>query len=165
MRGRILSIKKTTILKLSFVLNLLLFVVMSILSFVVIKNNDLWFFMFCIFIGLHLIIKSMLFKFDSSCYFGSLLLSIGLMYVYCILLNITNFYPTFLIMSFAFASFITGFFFKQTFHYLLFFSLIFVSLDLLFYSINFISIWIFLAILSLIVILLICKYLIIRTGE
>lgn len=158
MRGRILTIKKTTILRLSFILNILFFVASSIISFLVIKNNDLWFFMFCIFIGTHLIIKGILFKFDSSCYFGSLLLAIGLMYIYCLCLNILNFYPVFLVISFSLSSFLTGFFFKQQFHYYLSFSLYFLSLDLLFYMINLISIWIFLAILAVIVVLLVCKY-------
>lgn len=162
MRGRILTIKKTTILRLSFVFNFLMFLVMSVLSLVVIKNYDLWFFMFCIFIGLHLLIRSVLFKFDSSCYFGTLLLSIGLLYIYCLGFNITNFYANFIVLSFALASFITAFFFKQTFHYILSFSLIFVALDLLFYTINFISIWIFLAIITVIVLLLVCKYFAIR---
>ena len=162
MRGRIFTIKKTTLLRLSFIINLVLFIVMSAISFFVIRNYNLWFFMFCIFIGLHLILKSMLFKFDSSCYFGTLLFLLGLMYIYTIVFNITNFYVVFIVIAFALASFFTGFFFKQSFHYFLSFSLYFVSLDMLFYLINFISIWIFLALLALIVILLICKYLTIK---
>ncbi len=159
MRGRILTIKKTTILKLSFVLNLILFAIMTVLSFVVIKDNDLWFFMFCIFVGLHLIIRSGLFKFDSSCYFGSLLFMVGIFYIYCQGLNIINFFPVFLILAFSISSFVTAFFYKQNFHYYLSFSLYFLSADLLFFMINFISLWFFLAILGVIVLLLVGRYL------
>ena len=134
MRGRILSIKKTTILKLSFVINILLFQVSSVLSFVLVKNYDLWFFAFCIFIGLHLIIKSCLFKFDSSCYFGTMLLTVGLFYVYCSMLSIINFYPVFITLSMSLASFFTAFFYKQNFHLYFFRIISFVNFSSFFYD-------------------------------
>lgn len=162
MRGRILSIKKTTILKLSFVINILLFLVSSVLSFVLVKNYDLWFFAFCIFIGLHLIIKSCLFKFDSSCYFGTMLLTVGLFYVYCSMLSIINFYPVFITLSMSLASFFTAFFYKQNFHYYISFALYLLSIFLLFFMINYISLWIFLAILACLVLLLVGRYLLIN---
>ena len=157
MRGRIFTIKKTTILRLSFIINLLLFVASSVISFFVIKNYNLWFFMFCLFIGLHLIIRSFLFKFDSSCYFGFLLLFVGIFYLYCLLLNLAM-YPLFILLSFSIASYLTAFFYKQSFHYFLSISLILVDIGLLLYMINIITIWIFLAIMLAVVILLICRY-------
>lgn len=157
MRGRIFTIKKTTILRLSFIINLLLFVASSVISFFVIKNYNLWFFMFCLFIGLHLIIRSFLFKFDSSCYFGFLLLFVGIFYLYCLFLNLAM-YPLFILLSFSIASYLTAFFYKQNFHYFLSISLILVDIGLLLYMINIITIWIFLAIILAVVILLICRY-------
>ncbi len=159
MKGRIFTIKKTTILKLSFIFNVLLFITSSLISFLVIKNYNLCFFMFCIFIGLHLLIRSFLFRFDSSCYFGFLLLFIGGFYLYCLLLNLQEFYSVFLLMSFSLASYLTAFFYQQNFQYYLSFSLIFVSIDLFLYLLNIISILIFLAIILLIVVLLLCRYL------
>ena len=157
MRGRIFTIKKTTILRLSFIINLLLFVASSLISFFVIKNYNLWFFMFCLFIGLHLIIRSFLFKFDSSCYFGFLLLFVGIFYLYCLFFNLSM-YPLFILLSFSIASYLTAFFYKQNFHYFLSISLILVDIGLLLYMINIITIWIFLAIILAVVILLICRY-------
>ena len=157
MRGRIFTIKKTTILRLSFIINLLLFVASSLISLFVIKNYNLWFFMFCLFIGLHLIIRSFLFKFDSSCYFGFLLLFVGIFYLYCLFLNLLM-YPLFILLSFSIASYLTAFFYKQNFHYFLSISLILVDIGLLLYMINIITIWIFLAIILAVVILLICRY-------
>ena len=159
MRGRIFTIKKTTILRLSFILNTLFFIISTLLSFLVIKNYDLWFFTFCIFVGLHLIVRSFLFRLDSSCYFGSLLLLIGAFYIYCLLFDILSFYTVFLTVAFSLASYLTAYFCNQNFHYYLSFSLFFVSIGLMLYLINLISIWIFLAIIAVIMILLVCKYL------
>ncbi len=158
MRGRIFTIKKTTILRLSFIVNLLFFIASSLISFLVIKDYNLCFFMFCFFIGFHLIIKSILFKFDSSFYFGALLLFIGIFYVYCLLLNILPYYSLFVVLSFSLSSYLTGYVYKQIYHYYLSFSLFFVNIGLLLYLINLISVWIFLAIILTVVILLLCKY-------
>lgn len=162
MKGRIFTIKKTTILRLSFILNVLLFIISSLISFFVIKNYNLWFFMFCIFIGLHLLIRSFLFKFDSSCYFGFLLLFVGGFYLYCLLLKLSAFYPIFLVLAFSLASYFTAFIYHQNFQYFLSFSLIFVSVGLLLYMLNMISIYIFLAIILVVVLLLLCRYIFIK---
>lgn len=158
MKGRLFTIKKTTLLRLSFIINILLFITSSLIDFLVIKNYNLWFFVFCIFIGLHLLIRSFLFKFDSSCYFGFLLLFVGGFYLYCLLLKLVEFYPVFLIISFSLASYFTAFIYKQNFQYYLSFSLIFVALGLVLYLINLISILIFVAIILAVVLLLVCRY-------
>lgn len=158
MNGRILTIKKTTILKLSFILNALFFVASCLISFLFIKDYNLWFFTFCIFMGLHQIIRSALFRVDSSCYFGVLLLFIGIFYIYCQGLHIENYISIFMLFAFVFASYFTGHFFDQSFHKILSLSLIFSDIALFFYLLNMISIWIFLAIILASVLLLVCRY-------
>lgn len=161
MRGRIFKIKKTTLLKLSFCINLLFYIIFTILSFICINIPNLWFFGFCFFIGVYLIIRSILFALDSSCYFGILLLCIGLFNYYSSLFDIINFGVVFVVLSFSIASLFTYYFFNQTFHLFLSISIYFVALDVFVFILNLISIWIFLAILSIVVISLISRYLII----
>lgn len=158
MNGRILTIKKTTILKLSFILNALLFIVSCFLSFLVIKDYNLWFFTFCIFMGIHQIVRSALFRVDSSCYFGVLLFFIGIFYIYCLVLHIEYYISIFILFAFIFASYFTGYFFSQTFHKILSISLFFSDIALFFYLLNMISLWIFLAIILINVLLLIGRY-------
>lgn len=158
MRSRVLSIKKSTLLALSLTVNIILFATVSVLFCYFLGNYNLWFYVFCLFVGLHLINKSLLFKFDSSCYFGVLLFLIGLLYFLSFYFQITNFYSVFILLSFCFASFVTFSFFKQSFHLFLAISLLFVSIGLLLYLINFVSIWIFLAIISLSMVLLVIRY-------
>ncbi len=122
------------------------------------KQYNFWFFIFCINIGFHLIIKSIFFKFDSACYFGVLLFLLGCFYFYCYYIEISYFYPVFILISFALSSLITFYCFKQPYHFVLSFSLFFVTIGLLFFLINQISIWIFLAIILISVILLIIAY-------
>ena len=158
MRGRLLSIKKTTLLRLSFIISIILFITATTLTTILTREYDLWFFIFCITIGLHLIIRSILFKFDSSCYFGCLLFFVGVLYVYCLCLNILSHYLVFVIIAFSLASLLTAYFFKQPFHYFLAYSLFFLTIGLSLYLINFISLWIFLAIIGVVVISLICRF-------
>ena len=158
MHSRFLSIKKSSWLSLSLVVNSMLFIGASLSFCLLLKNYDLWFFAFCFFVGLHLIFKSYLFKFDSSCYFGVLLLLLGALYFLSLYFNITNFYPVFVLTSFTFASFFTFAFFRQSFHLYLAISLFFVTIGILLYQINLISLWIFLAIILLSMILLVVRY-------
>ena len=162
MNGRLFKIKKTTLLRLSFIINMLFFITSTILSLTVFKLPDLWFFSFCLFIGIHLIIKGGLFYLDSACYFGFTLFFCGLFYIQNIILNILYVYPAFVILSFAIASLFTFYLFKESYHFFLALSLLFVSIATLVYIINLISIWIFLAIISVVVLLLIGRYLLIK---
>lgn len=158
MKSRVLSVKKSTWLSLSLVVNIFLFVTASVLFCLFLKDYNLWFFIFCLFIGLHLINKSLLFKFDSSCYFGVLLFLIGFLYFIAWWFDILNFYSVFVLISFSFASFCTYSFFHQSFQLFLALSLFFVTIGLFLFVINLISIWIFVAILALSVILLVIRY-------
>jgi len=158
MRARVLKIKKSTWLNISLAVNVLLLVTVSVLFCLFLENYNLWFFIFCFFVGLHLINKSLLFKFDSSCYFGVLLLLIGGLYILSFYYQILNFYTVFIVLSFSFASFCAYSFFNQPFQLVLALSLFFVSIGLLLFLINLISVWIFVAIILLSVILLVVRY-------
>lgn len=158
MKARVLTIKKSTWLGLSLAVNMFLFATVSVLFCLFLKNYNLWFFAFCFFIGLHLINKSLLFKFDSSCYFGVLLFLIGLLYFFAFNFNIVNFYSVFIVSAFSFASFCAYIFFRQSFQLILALSLFFVTIGLLLFLINLISVWIFVAIIGVSVILLIVRY-------
>ena len=158
MRGRIFSIKKSSLLLCSFILNAIFFVGGSLISYFVFGQTNNWFFLFCISVGLHLLIKSLLFKYDSSCYFGSVIFLLGIFYFYSNALNIFYFYPVFVVLAFAIASLMTFYYFEQPYHLILSLSLFFVTIGLLFFLLNKISIWIFLAISLLGVLLLIVRY-------
>lgn len=158
MRGRILSIKKTTILRLSFILNLLLFLTASVLTIFFYKIENFWFFAFCFFMGMFLITKSFLFKLDSACYFGAILLLIGFFYPFCQYFGILHFQSLFVLLSFAFASFATGVLFHQPFQIAICLSLIFATITTLLYLLNLISIPFFVAFIIVNVLLLICSY-------
>lgn len=158
MKARVLLIKKSSLLYLSLAVNILLFIIFSLSFCLTLENYNLWFFFFCLFVGAHLINKSLLFKFDSSCFFGAALLLIGLLYFVAYYFQIINFYSVFLLVSFSFASFSTYIFFQQNFQLALSLSLFFVSIGLLLYKIKLISFLIFLAIIGLSMILLIVRY-------
>ena len=158
MKGRIFGIKKTTVLKLSFVVTSTIFLLCSALSERLLSIPNLWFYSFLIATGIYLIIKSALFRLDSACFFGSLLLIMGVSYLYCYFLKILNFYSVFVLLSFSLASLFSGYFFKQNFQYLLSFSLFFIAIFCFLFLLNIISLWIFLAIIGLCVLLLVVAY-------
>ncbi len=158
MRGRIFTIKKSSLILSSAIINAIMFLGGSLFFALVFQQYNTWFFVFCINVGLHLIIKGMLLKYDSSCYFGILLFFVGLFYIYCVFLNLFYFYPVFVFIAFAIASYITFYYFSQPFHFILALSLFFVAIGLLFFLLNKISIWFFLAIVVVSVLLLIVRY-------
>lgn len=158
MQGRIFSIKKTTILRLSFIINLMLYALSAILSLTIFKIYNLWYFSFSSFVGTQLIIKSALFRHDSSCFFGIILFLIGFFYFYCFYFDILKFFIVFLLLSFAISSFLTYYFFKQPFQLGVSLSLFFASLFTFIFISNIISLPIFLALMGCDVLLLIWAY-------
>ncbi len=159
MQGRVLGLKKTLILSISFYLSLLAITVSSTLSIVLMKNYYAWFFFLCLFAGSHLLIKSILFRLDSCCYFGFILLLVGAFGLIVHLMGIMKFASVYYILAFSFASFATYCFYLQRFHLYLFLILLAVDIAWFFYKINFISLYIFIAILGAGVLLFILKYL------
>ncbi len=158
MQGRIFSIKKTTILRLSFIINLILYLTSVVLSFTVLSVDNLWFFSFCIFIGLQLLIKSVLFKHDSSCFFGIILLLIGIFYFYCVYFSILSYFIVFVLLSFSMASLLTYYFFKQPFQLAVSLSLFFAAIITFIFVLNIISFLISLALIGVDVLLLVYAY-------
>ena len=158
MQGRIFSIKKTTILRLSFIINLILYFTSLVLSFTILNIKDLWFFSFCCFIGIQLLVKSILFRHDSSCFFGIILFLIGFFYFYCFYLGIFQFYIVFMLSSFSISSFTTYYFFNQPFQFAVGLSLFFASISTFIFILNIITLLIFLALLMVNVLLLVWAY-------
>lgn len=158
MRGRLLSIKKSTWLLISLILNFMAFFTMSAVSIAVWKEYDAVFFLFCGFTGIHQIFKSILFKLDSSCYLGLVLLLIGLFYFLCKPLNLVWIYPVFILLSLSFASLTVAYFFKEPFQYFLSFSLFFVGIGVLLFLLKIISVCFFVAISLISVLILVIRF-------
>lgn len=160
MRGRILGIKKTTILAISFVLAFVFIIAATFLSTLLYRNYIIWFFFFCLFSGVHLLIKASLFRIDSSCYFGFLLFFVGLTGVLVQILGLFALQSVYFILAFALSSFATFCFFGQKFQLWIAIILFLIDLAWFFYKINLLPFWIFIAILCLGVLSFILKYLI-----
>lgn len=159
MQGRIFKIKKTTILSFSFYLAILSFIVASVLTIVLLKNYYVWFFFFCLFAGLHLLLKSVLFYLDSCFYFGSLLFLIGAFGLLTHFLNLLYFQSVYYILAFAFSSYFTFCFFNQKFHLIAGVCPFLIDIAWFFYKINMITVWIFIAFVLALVLLFVVKYL------
>lgn len=143
--GRFLRIKKSTLLRSALLLFFFSFLTYIFVSIFVIRNSSLWFFGFCIFIGLFELVKSFLFRFDSSFYFGSLLLLVGIFGHIFILTNLTVYSPFFITLAFLLASISTFIFCGQKFHLIIAFSIFFVSIYTLLLTKNIINVSVFLA--------------------
>lgn len=155
--GRVFGIKKSLILKGSALLYFWGFLAYLFVSIFVLKNPELWFFGFCIFIGAYELCKSMLFRFDSSLYLGTLLSSIGTVGFIFHYTNTSNFAFFYISMAFMLASIITFLFSGQKFHLIIVFSLFFVTLYSLLYVKNLITSSILIAFLMPFLLLLILE--------
>lgn len=128
MNGRIFGIKKTLIQRITNICLCLCFAILLMLSLFVIKKYDLWFFSFCLCVGISQIVKSFFFSIDSSLYLGSLLIFIGVS-GFCFNLLNTNVSPVFYICgSFVLASVATFIICKQKFHLIIAYSITFVTI-------------------------------------
>lgn len=114
-RGRVFGVKKSTILLVSCLCNLLFCLTFVLLSIFLWQNYFLWFFIFCFFAGLHSLIKSLLFRLDSACYFGFLLIGVGVAGILSYSFSWPFKFFYFMLGSGA-ASLLTYLFTKQKFH-------------------------------------------------
>ncbi len=160
MQGRVFYIKKTTILSISFYSAIISIAASTLLTILLMKNYYIWFDFFCLFSGMHLLIKSMLFRLDSCCYFGSTLFFIGAFGLLIHFLSLFTFQEIYYMLAFSFSSFVTYCFFKQKFQLLISLILFFAALLWFFYKINVIPLWIFIAFLVSLVLLFVVKHLI-----
>lgn len=145
MSGYFYGIKKTHILRILLVLLSICFVVMSILSFTVFEKPALFFYAFCLSVGLFQVSKGLLFRLDSSFYLGTLLNFIGAFGFCFYLTSQTQFAVFYIFSAFLIASFMTFLFFRQTFHLIVSYSIFFVNIFGLLLSKNLITLPIFIA--------------------
>lgn len=158
MNGRLLNIKKSTWLYVSLVINAILFLSLSMFFSITYGEYQAIFYFFCICTGLHQMVRSALFGYDSSCYLGVLLFFIGLFYFWAVYFEITWLYVAFIALSFAFSSFSTGIWFKQPFQIFLSCSIFFEFILIILLKFNIFSLWIFVAISVANVLVLVVKF-------
>lgn len=127
MEGRLLGIKKSIILTFTAIFMLFSFITLSVLSFTTFKKPELWFYSFCLCVGLYEETKSLTLKIDSSCFIGTLLLWIGTVGFLTSYLPIKEFLPLLMTFSVAAASLTTFVFYKQKYHIIFAFMIMFVS--------------------------------------
>ena len=157
MTGRFLGIKKSTILKASALFFFWAFLAFLFVSIFYLKSPEIWFFGFCLFVGSFELVKSFLFRFDTSLYLGLLLFSIGVFGFVFTYTNTSQYAGFYVALAFIFASTLTYFFTGQRFHLIFAFSTIFVSLYSLLYVKNLISSSILIAFLVPFLLLLIVE--------
>ena len=159
MYGRILGIKKTLFLRGFAVFATLCFVALCLLSVYVFKIPDLWFYGFCLCLGSFEILKSMLFKLDSSFYLGTLVEGIGVVgFIFCFL-HTPHLAPFYILLAFISASLLTSLFCGQRFHLIIAFSLSFVGLYAYLLTKSFITPPIFIAFVTAFLVLFILEIL------
>lgn len=128
MRGKIVGLKKTWLLRAIALLCIPLFVGLVCLCTLRLHLPNLWFYAFCICIGIYELSKGFFFRLDSSIYFGFLMTSIGTSGFCFYLLDLRNYAVMFIALSFALASLITYIFCHQKSHLILSYSISFVGL-------------------------------------
>ncbi len=157
MRGRLIGIKKTYLLRTSAILAILFFIASTTLSIIYFKIADLWFYCFCLSISIFELTKGLLFKLDSSIYLGLVNLFIGIS-GYTSWLSETIDYTIFYISaSFILASLFTFGITKQKYHLIFSFSLFFVTIYGVLLKKNFINTPIFIAFIGAFLLLLIVE--------
>ena len=159
MNGNFLGIKKTLILTVSALLFSWAFLAFLFICIFLLKNPILWFFGFCLFLGTFEIIKSLMFKLDSSLYIGTLTTSIGTAGFIFIYTNTSNFAGYYIALCFIIASIITYIFCKQKFHLIITFCILYFSIYSILLTKNLISTPIFIAFIIPFLLLLILEIL------
>lgn len=165
MLGRWFRVKKTWLFRVFAGFLFLCFIALTVLSFVLFKIPDLWFYSFCICVGALELIESFMFNFDSAFYFGSLLSLIGAFgYVYAFL-NLRKYAIFFVAIAFIFASLVTTLRFKQKFHLVIAYSILFPTIFGFLFATNLITLPIFIAFCSAFLVLLLLGIITSLKGE
>ncbi len=146
-RGRVFGLKKSILLKCFFSLFCLGFFSYIFVCIFHFHMPELWFYGFCLFLGAFQILKSVLFKLDSSLYLGSLLCGIGTVGHVYTFTSTASYAAFYIALAFILASISAFVFCGQRFHLLLAFSIFFVSLYALLYVKNLINVYILIAFL------------------
>lgn len=145
MQGRLAGIKKSYLIRISAILLLFVFIVSVLLDIYLLNVAELWFFSFCLCIGLFELVESFLFHFDSAFYFGSLLSLIGSSGYIFTFPEISKFAVFFVALSFLIASLLTSIVYKQKFHLIISFSILFPTTYGFLFAKNLITLPIFIA--------------------
>lgn len=154
MNGRFMGIKKSFFLKF---MAFFIFTIFAILTFFIVyyyKIYDIWFYNFCLFLGLMLLIKSKFFRLDSSLYMSLVLVFIGISGYLFSFLNCFKFAGYFICLSFVLASIMTFIKTKQRFHLELSYSISFITIFSYILTKNLITLPIFIAFVSPFLVLL-----------
>ena len=124
-----------------------LFLIVLFISslFVTINNVNLreyWFSISCVLIGLYSLLYCAMYKLDSSLYYGTLIIWLGILSFMQLYLSYTlaYYYPTYM-LSFAFASLAVFALFRQKIHFKLFAFFVFECILLIVYKINILNIY------------------------
>lgn len=155
MKSTFLGIKKSILLSLIAIAMLFSFCTLCALSFTIFPNPDLWFYSFMLCLGVYEFSKGTLFDIDSSFYFGLLLTLFGVAGFVAIFFHLEIYFPLFFGTSSTLSSLAMYARYKQDFHLVLAFSLIFVSLYGYLFIKNLISLKIFIAFVTSFLLLLI----------
>lgn len=145
MIGRLFRIKKSIILRWLAVLFSLIFATLVYLSISVFQKPELWFFSFCLCLGLFEIAKSFMFNLDSAFYFGILMTFLGIAGYVFIFTDTAYYVSVFILSAISLASLFTYSVTNQKFHLIIAFSLFFVDIYTFLYLKNLITLPIFIA--------------------
>ena len=146
MQSRVFGIKKINLLKFVAVKNLLFFISSIFVSIYVFQIPKLWFDFYCFFVGEYLLTKAFLYKSDSNCYLGFLLIFLGIFLFLNTMLEL-NFLFIAIVISFALASLFTFLFSHQIFHLIYGMNFLFWCFFYVLFRQNIVNIYIFFVII------------------
>ena len=156
MRGRIGNLKKSLFLNYLLIFSILLFLGAIVLNIVIFKDFPaLWFYAFCLILGIFELFKSRFFKLDSIFYLGNVVTLIGISGIIFLFTQTQAYSHIYILSSFLLSSFLTFIVCGQKFHLVIAYSLFFVLVFALIYTFSIISLPIFIAILCSFLVLLI----------
>ncbi len=163
MDSRLFGIKRSLILRAVFVVVSITFLLLLSLNIFVFEIPLLWFWHFCGCTGIYQLTKAVLLKLDSSLYLGFLLVFgciAGHLYV---LLDLTQYAVILILLSFILTSVACTIFLKQTFHLIVAYILLYLTIFSILLTKNLITIAIFIAfVTSFLVISILDLFLIIK---
>ena len=120
--------KKTWLLRSIALCSLLAAIGLICMDILYLEIPNLWFYSFCLCIGIYELAKAFLFRFDSALYFGTLMASLGANGYIFYLHGFRHYAVFFIVLSFIAASLVTFIVCHQRFHLILAYSISFVGI-------------------------------------
>lgn len=127
MNGKVFFLKKSVFLVLVAISVTISFFVATFLTIHFYSIYDLWFYNFCLSLGLYEIVRSWLFRLDNALYLGSLLMYIGIFGYVFWFSNTVEYAVFYIALTFILSSLNLVVFFKQNFHLILAFIIMYVT--------------------------------------